>query len=572
LNNIADSTLLADPSCPLDSTTLAEVAFSPRYLDAFYTILASESTSLVTQEQKNLVSCLISRLCREERDQNALANSGVLDALATMLASFVVSRGEVVPDAEILGRDDGMADMIPKPAARGASLTITLEAISAVIADSRFRASKLLYSPAIMAVFPNAEFPAPASAHSSARNALEMAGLSSLRPKDPGAMDYLLPTIPIPQSKSLSSFATQFPPLGSSLSRESLKPNGRSFLAKFSGWDPTQFEPCNPDGEAEPEEAESPLIPWLVHLIRSSSGIERIMAASVLASLYKAGLANAEREAGIGILVVPRLCDMIKERDSAAPESTSTFVDQATALEWTMMERTPAILARLIADSEYLQKSAHECGAVKKICQLLKDSYEPPPPQSVPRPWSPTPDRDMGRDHGLSGSRMGQPGQHPLCAHRIRMRESALKAIAAMASLKEEYRKDFVEQDIVPYIVESLSPSPSKPRDVKDQSKADKAADDAGQGGRNSPYGNNPMAVIISACHTIRMLSRSVSVLRTSLEDHGVAMPVLQLSRHPELDVQIAACGALCNLVTEFSPMREVSDSVPSSARLEPGN
>jgi len=561
LSNITDALSLATPA-PESAESLAETLFVPRYLEALCAILTSDSTALVAQEQKCLVASLISRLCKQAHHQNALANAGVLDALATMLASFVVARGEVVPTAEILGEADGLAEMIPDAAPQGAELAPVLEAISAIIADSRFRAYMLLCSPSIMAVFPSAEFSPPARETKAAWNALEMSGLSNLQPKNPGAIDYLLPIVPVTQPRSLSSQLTQFPPLGFNLSRENL---GQSTpTSRFSPYLPNRFESASAGSDAEADDPESPLIPWLIHLTRTTDGLERLMAASVVASLFKAGFANPDREASLGILVVPLLCQLIKdalkeqENDTTTANQNSTFVNRKTAADWAILERTPGVLARLIADSESLQQAAHDCDAMRNACRMLKDTYEPLHTQTAPRPWSPNPDRRTDESEGLLTCRVGPTGQLPICAHRIRMRESSLKLLAAMI-IKDDYHKALMDQDIVPYIVESLSPSPSKPKSSKEKPKSDKKGEEIILPRGNSPYGNNPNSVIIAACHLIRILGRSVRDLRTSLEDNGVAMPIFRLLRHPDAEVQIAACGAVCNLVTEVSPMREVS-------------
>jgi armadillo repeat-containing protein 8 len=558
LNNIAEATDLTSPDSD-DADALSETLFVPRYLEALCAILASDSTATVIQEQKYVVAGLVSRLCKGTQQQNALANAGILDGLATMLASFVVARGEVVPGAEIWAQSEGLAEMIPDAASRGANLAIVLEAISAIIADSRYRTCILISSPSILAVFPYSEFSPPVRENRTAWTALEMCGLSSLRSKNPGAMDYLLPIVPVSQHKPLSSQFAQFP-LGYSMSRENLASNGRSTaLFKFS-WDPNRSDSASSNGDGMGDEPESPLIPWLIHLVRTSEGLERVMAASVVASLFKAGFANPEREVALGITVVPILCNLIKEHDKEwGTSQESAFVSPETALNWAIAERTPAVLGRLIADSEYLQRAAYECGIMKVACKLLKDSYEPLPAQSAPRPWSPTPDRGFDRSDGVATCRVGPPGPLPVYTHKIKLRESALKLIAAMITSKDEYRKALVEQEVVPYIVESLSASPSKPKISKEKSCAEREADDQGQPNANSPYGNNPISVIIAACHVLRVLGRSVSNLRTSLEDHGVAIPVFRLLKHPDAEVQIAACGVVINLVLEFSPMREVS-------------
>jgi len=525
-------------------------------------ILGSSSTIIVVQEQKRLVATLISRLCRSPQHQSLLAGQGILDSLALQLASFAVSRGEVVPGAEILARGDGLDGMIPDPAPLGSDLALVLEAISTIIADSRYRACMLMCSPAIMAIFPNAEFSPATKEAKAARNALEVTGLSTARSRNPGAIEYLLPVVPITQPRSLSSQFTQFPPLGFSPSSDNLISAARPITTKFSGWDPTRLDSASSNGDTEPEDAESPIIPWLIHLVRTTDGLERVMAASVLATLYKAGFALPEREVAIGLLVVPLLCRLIRDHDKHVPPTlqNASFIERHIALDWAILERTPAVLARLLADSDYLQQTAHECGAMKTVHKLLKDAYEPMPAQTASRPWSPTPEHRAVYEEGLPRCCIGPPGQLPIYAHKLKMRECSLKLVAGLVANKEDYRKAITDYDVLPYIVESLSATPTKPRNAKEKSKAEKAAgDEMDTLNENSPYGNNPNTVIVAACHVIRVLSRSPSNLRTILEDHGVAMPIFRLLKHTAADIQIAACGAVCNLVLSHSPMREVS-------------
>lgn len=63
-----------------------------------------------------------------------------------------------------------------------------------------------------------------------------------------------------------------------------------------------------------------------------------------------------------------------------------------------------------------------------------------------------------------------------------------------------------------------------------------------------------------AACHCIRGLARSVSVLRTSLIDAGAVKAIYDLMRDEEdLMVQITVTAAISNLILEFSPVRQVS-------------
>lgn len=510
LSHVADAAL-ASPPDSLDIDFLANKIFERSHIKSLHRILESDSQAIIVQDQKCIVASLISRLCRAVQHQNALTDYGVLDSLATILAGFVVCRGEVIPGAE-----DGELPL-PPPAPIGAKLAVFLEAISTIIADSRYRTCALMCSPAIMAVFPNIEFSPRMKEAKVGRDVLEMSGLGGT--KDRGAADYLLPLVPTAQKGMPSQL---------------LRDAGGS-------------------GE-EGEESESPLVPWLIHLLRSTDGMERIMAASVLASLFKAGFAHG-REASIGLLVVPPLCRLIKEHDKPISEAaqTSAFVESETISSWAVLERAPTVLARLISANESLQQYAYECGIIKSCQKLLKDAYQPMKVQSPVRQWSPNSERNAAEE-GLPSCTLGPPGQLPIYTHRIRMRESILKLIASIASKKEEYRKAVTEQDILPYIVESLEQYPSRPRTAKEKE------NDNGEPPSDPQYGFNPNSVIIVACHAIRVLGRSVGVLRTALHDNGAALPTFRLLKHPVTEVQLAASGAICNLVSDCSPMRKESE------------
>lgn len=564
LNSVAEATGLSARSAE-DSASLAREIFASSQLDSFHMILTCESTSPATQEQKTLVMALISRLCKDSRHQEALANTGILDALATLLASFVVERGEVVPGAEF--GDESMAEWLPPPAPRGLKLTDTLAAISAVIEGSPFRACLLVFSPAIMAVFPSVDHTRSLQQPDSPSwNALEPANASTRRARSPGAMDYLLPVMPTCPSKMASSSAALFAPVAPS-------PASKDFVQRLNlpPWDQTSSDAASPRDEPE-DDAESPLIPWLIHLVRSSTGLDRVLAASILASLSAAGLASIDRENTIGLVIVPIICRIMKEHDRGRDQNTtdSAFVKPDTALRWAIVERAPAVLARLVADSELLQQAAYESGVIETVCRLLKGSYDAFKEQSIPRPWTPATFRNHASHEGFAAQQMGPPGKLPAFAHRIRLREACLKLTASMLSVKDDYRKTMVDQDAMPYIVESLYPIPGKPRAAKDRPKAEKGAaiNPIALEGGHSVYGNNPASVIIAAVHCVRVLARSVSITRTQLEDYGVATPIFSHLKHPDVTLQIAACATICNLTLDHSPMRTVGlPSGPQEAR-----
>jgi hypothetical protein len=487
----------------------------------------------------------------------------VLDALATKLASFVVAEGLVVPGAEILAQKEALQEYIPQAAPPNANLSVILEAIAVIIADSKFRASQLLYSPSTLAIFPLSQPTTDFVANQNTRaawNAFNAAGLS-VRQYQLNAVDFLLPCVPLNQPRSSIAQASAFPPLGASGSRETLAQNGRKYNStSLSNWvDLPSLDAGSGSNEtvAESEEPESPLIAFLIYTLRSQTEMERLMAASVLTVLYRAGLTNKTRETAIGLLVIPLLVYMLDD-PLGPPKSKDNFADaEATALDWAIKERAPSVLAMLITDSEHLQRAAFEASVVGKLSKMLKVSYDPVPETSHAHPWSPQ-GEDGEELESTQFSPLSTYGQSPLLVHKVKVRESALKAIAALVPFKDEYRKAIVDQGMVPYIVESMNPNPGKPT-PKVSDKSEKVVNGSSEEEAKRGYGVNPVSVLIAACGATRALSRSVSILRTTLIDNGVVMPVFRLLRHPDIEVQIAATACTCNLVTDVSPMRDVS-------------
>ncbi|KAF3766239.1 hypothetical protein M406DRAFT_277069 [Cryphonectria parasitica EP155] len=563
--NIAEVTVLGLPGLAKDLADIANVVFVAPLLEALRLILTTPVTSHACQTQRNLVAKLISLLCREESHQRVLADAGLLDALATNLASVVVARGFVVPGAEAIARTEGISDLFPDPAAAGTDVTAIFEALAAIINDSRWRAAALIYAPAILTVFPSLGPPRRSRAIKACADALGRAGLSSVADKDLGVMDCFLPLVPEYQSRNTT--ASHFPPLGSSPTQDtqsSARMPSYRWISSPMTWRAEDYD--FQSAETEVEEAESPLIPWLIYTARSTEGMERIMAASVVTSLFKAGFTNKTSRAYMGRLIVPVLLQALEDMGPTSSNAEAAFTDVHVAANRSIVERSLAVLAKLVVDSDFLQSCAFDCSAVKIISAYLKGAYEPLERPS--RSWSPTPshEKPVEREIGFPTSRLGSQCEPSLLSHRIRMRETALKAVAALAG-KDEYGKAFVDQELVPYIVESLSAWPTKP--VKDQPKSPKFVL-AGQTGAvfDPAYGVNPIPVVVAACHALRTLSRSVSILRTTLQDSGVATPAFRLLLHPDIEVQIAASGLMCNLVTTVSPMRDRLDTLGVMRRL----
>ena len=557
LLNCADAAAAAKPTSNIDAAWLADQMLESQQrqgstLDTFATILLSHEAQRVTVRHIHHVARIIIKTCRQERHQFALAESHTLHALATNLASIVVKMGYLVPGAETWGQADGLANHIPPAAPTDANLAVVLGAISSIIGESPYVAYKFLHCPAILAVFPNLQYD-PGSQVRAPFKSLHLAGLGETQSQR-GAMDYMLPSIPVLPQKCGLTQASAFPHLGP-------RPNpfwGNGTVSEkntATSKAPSSWPASRPDsGSAEDvdaEDTESQVVPWLIHLVRVRQAREKVAAAALLASLCRAGFVGRQREPAIGNLVIPPLLTLL----SIIQDSTTTS-DADVAENQELLERIPFVLSRLVTDSETLQKAACDADAVKLLSKLLKGSYDPLPDVSTMQPWSPNPEAPK-LDNGLSPSRwLGERGQFPQLLHRTEIRESVLKCISALASMQEEYRKAFVDQELLQFIVESLSHVPEKPVVQKDRGQHDDCIKYLEDASENSTYGINPTSVLVAACHVIRTLSRSVSIVRTSLLDNGAVLPLFRLLRHRYIEIKTAATGAMCNLVTEVAPMR----------------
>lgn len=557
LTTIADAALLASPSSNFSVEAIADHVFIPQHIESLSTILASSSAPgviLPILKQNHLAMGIISRLCCEERHQQALAAGGVLDLLATQLASIAVRDGFVVPGAKEAASKDKISGAFPAAAKKGVKIGPVLETISAIIGDSKYRATRLVNSPSILAVFPAIEarhFPQNGIGRS--QDTDNSSGVELFRPKWLTAMEYLLPAVVIPQTRS--GTATPFSHSDSAESRTSRKSKPGVMTETL-----VRFHVPGHNGAYPASDIESPIIPWLVYLVRSLDERERLAALSVLASLFRAGLCmTIARETTLAMLVVPVLIHSIEKNDKESKEVNEVegIDDPKTATRHFVLEQAPVVLARLITDCEFLQKAAFDCDAVKVLTRLLKSTYRPLP-QLQPQYWSPHTDEGMEMEATSPTYRLGDSGVHPVMAHRIRTREAALKAIGAIAACKEDYRKALVLEDFVPYMVESLSEFPGKPRQPKDRK--DKAPAEPARDSPDPDYGTNPVGVLVAACFVARMLSRSVHTSRTALIDHNIAAPILNAMKHSDVNLQIAATATVTNLVVSVSPSKEVRD------------
>ena len=531
INTVADSICLSCSGHESHEDSFIRVLYTDQHLTSLAQILDQPSQTLVVQQQISLAAALISKTCKEEAQRKALAISGVVEALATRLASFIVATRSTVHDFQGHSPPSGCEIA---PATTRSRLAPILQAIATIISNSKIRTGKFACAPAFAVLFPRSEV-----------DPYKWRAPSSRLSKRHSSLDALLPPGASSQYREGPSHASAFPPLVNHGSWGSKQKSSRGFSSAL------EITPTEVYNGAE--EDETPLIAWLIHVTRAESGVTRLMASWVLTLFYRAGLANRRREMGLARLVVPLLVRML-DGDYKLSQDTLPSYDASSLHrpEWVIMELAPTVLAMLVRDSVDLQGAAVDAGAIKKLSQLLKQSYDPLPTASSSAMWTPYPSALNGVDSSETArtSRLGSSGLSQSAYHILQMRESVLNALASMATFKDEYRKAIIDNGVVPFVINSLAPR-----------NAVHSSGSAPSNGSTETAGviGNPTTVLLAACDTARALSRSVSTLRTSLVDAGLASPLYVLLRHPDVEVQVAATAVICNLVMEFSPMRDVS-------------
>ncbi|QDS76948.1 hypothetical protein FKW77_005097 [Venturia effusa] len=464
-----------------------------------------------------------------------LVKTGVLDLLASRLASLVAKLGQQVskhiePAVE--------AAMLPSPPE--SSLRHLLEALSCIIRYSAYRSLRLLYSTNMLAVFPMAS---PPTLQTSPDD-LSFAEQTALPTITVNPLDTLLPRLQAVQSKNEHSFSKAFPALQSFV-----MPSGYSRMPTFSDGQTTISSRLI----SSADEFGSPLIAWLLLVARNSLDLKRLAALDLLTHLYSAldhkvldswAESPRNRDRTLAFLVVPLLVRIIESSNaiSRANQLDSVPLTGSDILRnQRIKEYAPEILGILVNDCPALQKAAVDAHAIKLLCQMLKKSFDP---VSTIRKvmWSPVgyqaaPDYEYDKTCNL-----GPASVAPEAVHVLKCRASALKALSAIAQKEDSYRKVVIEQGIMTCLVDSLVPYPDPQVDAMETEKEKEG---------------NPNFVAVEACILATALSRSVSNLRTSLIDGGIAKPIFELMKSVNAEVRAAATDTVTNLLLRFSPMRD---------------
>lgn len=528
-----------------------EGLYTKPVIEGLTEILSSRTVVSKGQDQVSLAAQLISKTCRDAHHQALLVKAGVLDLLASRVAAFAMATGSVPNGAA----PSIIADLPPAPSR--VSFPYILGAVEAIIRNSAYRSARFLYSPAIIDVFPG-NYAGSTSQHYQpfVDNSSVQQNFSSTP-----SIDRLLPQIQAVQTKSEHSFSKAFPALGSFVS-----PGDGSRMPNFAD---SNVQPSM--RTVSTEELGSPVIAWLLYMARTTNGLDRLSVVSLLVWLVRAAeqnplvdpraeTSNRNRDRTWAYLLVPLIVKMIDEAASIETKTllSSGYAPSNTANE--IKEQAPMLLGLLVEECASLQKAAVGAGAIKKLCQILKKSFDPAPPSAKPM-WSPHPGATLPADSSLDprATTLGKPGLSPDTVQAFKCREGALKALAAIAQKDDSYRKQMIENGIVTCITDSLIPMPDK--SVSDNEPANGTSPDVKEG--------NPVDVLIAACNATRAMSRSVNILRTSLIDGGIAKPIFALLKHPDVKVQTAATDVLCNLLLNFSPMREVGQDTSCSKETE---
>ncbi|KAF2491548.1 ARM repeat-containing protein [Lophium mytilinum] len=516
------------PLRPSASTVMAAQLYTKTVLDSFAEILVQPHPSMVVHQEISLTLQLITKTCQDDRQRNLLLGAGILDVLATKLAVMAASGDGTL---RAIGCESRHQSREALPAMY---LPDILEAICAIVKGSNYRTARFLYSQPIIEVFPMS---------SKSTGASEIPNLD-------GHSDRFLPRLQAVANKHESQFSKAFPALGS-MSMLGMNPQGDggqfARIASFTEAHAAMNRTISGD------EFESPIFPWLINIARTRHGFDRLSAARLLSMLkkyseaYPSDESPKNRERALAFLVVPLLVNMIQEaahscdtKNKSPPGNAQQKVNDRKFLE-----QAQIVLADLIEGSPALQKAAVDARAIPTLCTILKRSFDPVAASSKPL-WSPRTSAEDVIDPAVDpgSSTLGRPGLTPELLHALRYREGALRSIAALTDREDAYRKVVIENGAVACITEALVPYSSQ--ELEENS--------AKQPG---PKDGNPIPVLIAACWAARSMSRSVSILRTSLIDYGVAKPIHGLLTHPNVEVQIAATEVLCNLVLHFSPMRD---------------
>jgi len=498
-----------------ESTELLSLdIFNDESIETFLKVLQRSSSQGPTNQQLGLVCDIIRLAAYDDGVKSHLTHCGILDTLAGLLVSYSIANKHI-------DYRSNTSHLLPAPNA--SVIPSILSAISSLISGSTYRAHRFVLSERVKDLFLNFS-----------------PGEGDLRymmgPKYgmPNADGGLLPPLHIPNTKSISygTPSSAFPALGATNRQHSVSDSSLSH------------------GDLDHANA---VCSWLLYFARSFQGSQRIEALRLLALVNEAvetdtagafprhefGQKSRERERQLNLLAVPLAVRLVQDGSVVKDADNLQQPDELTLIR----ESSCEVLALLVSCSRSLQTASVDAGAIKFICPVLKRSFDNVP---LAKPMWPArrATQEEGEKHATC--QLGNKGLPTEILHAMRCRQGALDALAAIAHREEIHRKAFIEAGVISCIIDSLKPFP---RDLQ--------ASIVSNRGQLSVKDGNTTSVVLAACRAAKSMSRSVSMLRTSLIDAGIAKPIFELLRHENVKVQIAATDVVANLLTDFSPMKE---------------
>lgn len=525
---LAQSSRNAGPrSESLQNSPTLDILYSKTTIRVFAEILSQRSQSSYIQTQISYLCQFICKTCSEEHQRESLAAGGILDLLGARLASYHAHQ-RFFP----IHLPQSLSAALPPPPNRQV-LPYILAAITCILHEAKYRIARLLCSPPIFNVFPFHNLEAIGDQFFATTGHSNGSFISPI--------EFALPQILRNHHRIENDRA--FPALGST--QTSMQNNN---LADFMDT-VSNLPELGTESMIGSDGSESSLISWLLHTIRSEQGICRLHAADLLVTINLAGFLSKGRDRMVVVLVLPILLSMIDDKQVMASMSTGSVDLEVEAK--TIKEQAPLILRKALVKNADLQKVAVDQGVLTKAYQLLKQSFEPL--ESRPPSWCPknSPSYDMA--NVPASCKLGPSGLRTDFVHVLHCRIGALRLLAAIANKEDRYRKQLTDSGAVTYVIDSLTPF-----NEEALAELDFGYTNGKIKVQNAVLGNS-VDVLLAACDAALALSRSVGLLRTSLIDAGLSKPIYALLKHPSVSVVRAATDVICNIILEFSPMREVS-------------
>lgn len=298
---------------------------------------------------------------------------------------------------------------------------------------------------------------------------------------------------------------------------------------------------------ARPEPSLAPqFMAWLIHMARCTSGVERTVTLFLLATMVKyTNLMKHNRY--LSRLILPIMVQAIVKDDDVSLEARSLPLHGAY--------EALSSLRLILSDNSVLQNVANDANALKILYDILKVSFDREKGEPKKPLWTP-PNWKAGSRRELNNAKLlGPYGYQEQTARSLFRRSAVMSALASLAESEDKVRKQIIDCGVMKYVTRTLA----MVKHIRDGIPSNNPEWDVAE--------LYPNLVLLSSLELLITLSRSVGMLRTSLIDAKVALPVLELARHPNMRVRVQATDALTNLLLHFSPMKTVSHDLSQMLR-----